>query len=167
MNVRKISDHPLYSDYKDYYISDEGDVISYKVHANGAKIKKTLKDKQPYYMVCLSAKGKGIKTFYIHHLVANLFLVPPDKETKILHKDGNTLNNHVSNLQWKNQDSNMISLSDGSITLTSDIAKTIHKVYGAAMMKGLKLKSKDEFVEEMIHHALNEYVRQYGLRRFL
>lgn len=43
----------------------------------------------------------------IHRLVAETFLPNPDNLPLVMHKDNDTLNNHVSNLQWGTQSDNI------------------------------------------------------------
>ena len=52
-----------------------------------------------YYVIGLSKNS--IKSMpNVHKLVANAFVPNPDGKDTINHKDGNKLNNHVSNLEW-------------------------------------------------------------------
>lgn len=77
----------------------------------------------------IGAKGKKLKTYInncgyeeiklysrelkknvghrVHRLVAKAFLPNPDNLPVVNHKDGNKLNNHVSNLEWASQSSNI------------------------------------------------------------
>jgi hypothetical protein len=48
----------------------------------------------------LSSGQKQYTHFYIHRLVANHFISNPQKKKEVNHKDGNKLNNHISNLEW-------------------------------------------------------------------
>lgn len=83
-----------------YQISSDGKVFS----ANG--LRKTEISKQGYERVSLWKNGKG-KHFSIHRLVADAFIPNPNHLEMVNHKDGNKLNNDVSNLEWCNASQNM------------------------------------------------------------
>lgn len=51
-------------------------------------------------------KHKG-KVYRVHRLVSECFLQNPDNLPQVNHKDGNKLNNHVSNLEWVSQSDNI------------------------------------------------------------
>lgn len=53
-----------------------------------------------YYNVTLYNRTGGRKTVKVHRLVAEAFLENPDNFDCVNHKDENTLNNHVDNLEW-------------------------------------------------------------------
>ena len=59
-----------------------------------------------YERVQLRIEGKT-KNFYVHRLVAQLFLPGWDPEFFVNHIDGNTLNNHVDNLEMGSQSYNV------------------------------------------------------------
>lgn len=52
-----------------------------------------------YQRVVLSLDGCG-KYYYVHRLVANLFIPNPDNLPCVNHKDGDKSNNCVDNLEW-------------------------------------------------------------------
>ncbi len=52
-----------------------------------------------YYEVCIYGKD-GRKNRRIHRLVAETFLENPKRKRCVNHKDGNKLNNDLSNLEW-------------------------------------------------------------------
>lgn len=65
-------------------------------------LKNSLKDSGSGYKrygVTLSVKGK-IKHCMVHKLVAKAFIPNPNNYEVINHKDGNSLNNHIDNLEW-------------------------------------------------------------------
>ena len=53
-----------------------------------------------YQMVGLSNDAGKRVTMYLHRLLATAYLPNPDSLDRIRHKDGNTVNNVVGNLQW-------------------------------------------------------------------
>ena len=62
------------------------------------KIKQILR-KDGYYFVNLSKNGK-VKTAKVHRLIAETFLKNDVNCNIINHKDGNKINNNVTNLEW-------------------------------------------------------------------
>ena len=45
-------------------------------------------------------KNKKCRNYQIHRLVALTYIPNPEDKLQINHKDGNSLNNHVNNLEW-------------------------------------------------------------------
>lgn len=93
-----------------YLISDEGEIISLpRIVKNGQKQyqtkEKTLKqgkrgrDGLKYAFVILNKNGVS-KHYSVHRLVAEAFLDNPNNYPEVNHKDENSLNNNVSNLEW-------------------------------------------------------------------
>lgn len=92
-----------------YAITEDGWVWSYPKPCssrNGKWLKPQLvaskhnRLKPRYYcQVGLCKDGKG-KRMLIHRLVAEAFIPNPENKPQINHKDGDSLNNHVSNLEW-------------------------------------------------------------------
>jgi hypothetical protein len=81
--------------FYDYIVSEDGTIeslltnkkISKRVGPNG------------YYQVNLCINGK-CKTFMLHRIIGILFIENPNNYPCLNHKDGNKLNNDVSNLEW-------------------------------------------------------------------
>lgn len=90
-------------DFPNYLVSDMGDVI---VKSTQHKLAKPIKGK--YYCAQLSKNGTSIHK-KIHILVARAFIKNPLKLPQVDHKDGNRLNNKVSNLRWFTQVDNSLS----------------------------------------------------------
>lgn len=84
-----------------YQVSNAG-FVRRILAKNGKKIERILKNKKKksgYLFVCLSRNNEQ-KYFHIHRLVADAFLLNPQKKPCVNHKDMNKENNHVSNLEW-------------------------------------------------------------------
>lgn len=58
------------------------------------------------YAVTLSIKSK-VKHCKVHKLVAETFVPNPNNYKIINHKDGNSLNNHIDNLEWCTMSDNL------------------------------------------------------------
>ena len=91
-----------------YQVSNEGRVKSLErdfVTGNPSVVKhleETIKkciDIKGYYQTNLSKNGK-IKHYLVHRLVAKAFIPNPNNYPCINHKDENTRNNKVENLEW-------------------------------------------------------------------
>lgn len=84
-------------DFKDYEISDKGEVRSLKY-----KKKTLLKgrlSKDGYLRVSLRKNGKAYE-FKIHRLVADAFIPNPENKPTINHINGDKTCNKVNNLEW-------------------------------------------------------------------
>lgn len=94
-------------DYKDYLITTNGVVISCKKKKHiELKQYRVGRDKSRLG-VCLFQKGLKKRRAKIHRLVAETFISNPDNKPQVNHKDGNTLNNKVENLEWCTNRENM------------------------------------------------------------
>lgn len=85
-----------------YTITSDGLVVS--KHKNAPK--KTYISNSGYERVVLFKNGIG-KKFSVHRLVAEAFVPNPNHWEMVNHKDGNKLNNLVSNLEWCDASHNM------------------------------------------------------------
>lgn len=98
-------DIPNYEGF--YQASDLGRIRSLDhVRKNGTneyiqkgKILKFNKNNSEYYRVRLSKNGV-VKTYRVNRLIALTFINNPLNKKTVNHKDGNKLNNKVSNLEW-------------------------------------------------------------------
>lgn len=89
-------------DYENLYeINPDGTVIS----LIKGKIKKDWKQKDGYRLIGLF-KNKVRTCFYVHRLVAEVYLPKIESKDFVNHKDGNKANNHVSNLEWVTKSEN-------------------------------------------------------------
>lgn len=81
--------------YEEYLISNIGRVYSKK---NNKFVKCWISNKG-YYSVSLCKNGKK-KNFLVHRLIAQAFIPNPNNLPMINHKDENSLNNNINNLEW-------------------------------------------------------------------
>lgn len=87
----------------DYIIFENGSILNcitdrFLVIKNGAGFYKTVR---------LRKDGKP-KTYKLHRLLAEAFLFKPEGKNYVNHKDGNKLNNDLSNLEWCTHQENMM-----------------------------------------------------------
>ena len=69
------------------------------------RILKPKENRDNYLQVYLYKDGKG-KNYYVHRLVAEVFIPKIDGKTHVDHIDGNPSNNVYTNLRWCNQAEN-------------------------------------------------------------
>lgn len=83
-------------DYEGYYtVSNLGNVYSIKTR----RVLKYSLNTQGYPTISLSKEGVK-KSFTIHNIVANTFLLKEVNSLQVNHKDENKLNNEVTNLEF-------------------------------------------------------------------
>lgn len=75
-----------------YSITESGDVVNVKT----GKLKSKWVGNNGYYIVSLGRNNSKL----LHRLLAEAFIPNPDKKPTVNHKDGNKLNNDLSNLEW-------------------------------------------------------------------
>ena len=95
--------------YKDtpYYITEDG-----KVFRNGKELKFWI-TKKGYCQCKISYDGLK-KHFYLHRLVAELYIPNLEDKSQVNHIDGNKLNNHICNLEWvTNQENRNHAIKNG------------------------------------------------------
>lgn len=85
----------IYKDFYGYNIDCAGRVIN----RNTGKQVKPQENNCGYMRVQL-CNGKRKPRFFVHRLVAELFIQNPLNLPQVNHKDGNKKNNHVDNLEW-------------------------------------------------------------------
>lgn len=130
----------------------------YSLHTyNGMKpgLKKiTLNPYRGYMYVDLFQHGYKGKTTSVHRVIAKTFIPNPMNYPCVNHKDGNKLNNHISNLEWCTYKQNMEhAIKNGLVNFVSGEKisknlkeKDIHKIFS--------LKA-DRYTHEQISYILH------------
>jgi hypothetical protein len=90
-----------------YKVDQSGNVY---LKRNGKKLSPS--DNGIGYLVLSFTKEKKRKCVLVHRLVAEAFIPNPENKRTVNHKDGNKLNNHVSNLEWMTHGENIRHLRD-------------------------------------------------------
>lgn len=91
-------------DYPNYSIDENG--VCKSTHVS--KLLKPRTAGKGYY--CYQLRNEhGAKNVYIHRLVAMAFIPNPENLPQVDHIDGDKSNNHVSNLRWVTNRTNMFS----------------------------------------------------------
>ena len=121
--------------FEGYFVSEDGKVFSNK----RCKIKEISQSVQRhYYASKFWLKDGTRKHVHVHRLVALTFIDNPENKPFVNHKDGNKLNNHVSNLEWVTRQENvdhamennlvpaMVGVNNGRAILTEDQVRDIY-----------------------------------------
>ena len=88
--------------YSNYLIFEDGQIYSKKSKKFLHPFKKT----SGYYAINLYDNFGKNKMFFIHRLIAELFIPNPNNYTDVNHKDENKQNNNINNLEWCNKSYN-------------------------------------------------------------
>lgn len=117
-----------------YQVSNFGSVktLAREVHDLYGRRRRDVLEKQLSLKLCGSGYLKasfndpkiGKKGMMVHRLVAIAFIQNPHNKREVNHKDGNKLNNHVSNLEWCTPSENMRHCTDSQLRVYSPVLNT-------------------------------------------
>jgi hypothetical protein len=100
-----------------YFVSDDGVLFG-----SDMKKRKSAINAQTGYVQQMLRKDKKQYMRYMHRLVAEAFIPNPNRLREVNHKDGNKLNNAVSNLEWVSRSQNMKHSYETGLRPTTKIA---------------------------------------------
>ena len=98
-----------------YEVSDKGRIRSIERTINDSKgVERKMKGKTlklsdrgtGYLRVDIRQEDGSFKNCDIHRIVAETFLLNPKNKSDVNHKDGNTYNNELNNLEWNTKSEN-------------------------------------------------------------
>ena len=145
-----------------YQISNEGNIRSFSKWSNGRILKggKTKGNPHPYRFIALVGSGRNdIKHKYIHRLVAEAFISNPLNLPEVNHKNGDTLDNRVENLEWCTHAQNMdFASKSGVLSRGQDLWKGNMNPRSKAVLQFTK---NGEFVKEW--GSVNQIMRETGI----
>lgn len=119
-----------------YQISTFGRVKSFK---NGELILKNYLGNHGYYGVTLWKNNQSTKRL-IHNILLETFSIKTKDKMVCNHKDGNKLNNFITNLEWTTYRGNLVhayknNLNNGRRKLDWDKVSRIRSLYGEGQRK--------------------------------
>jgi len=89
-----------------YFADNHGNVYSIRREGSSGKFLKQGKDQNGYPYYGLSVNNK-YKRFFIHRIIAELFIPNPENKPFVNHIDSNKSNYSISNLEWVTHSENM------------------------------------------------------------
>ena len=137
-----------------YEVTEDGLVYS-NVGTRKALVGKTTRE--GYRMVVLTVDNKKIYK-NVHRLVAENFLPNPENKPEINHKDGDKLNNKVSNLEWCTSSENQEHARDMGLQkykINIEIAEEIRELYSTGNWTHVNLGLKFGLKKTNIGYIIN------------
>ena len=147
--------------YKDYGISSDGRVYSFK---RGKKEMKQQMGNAGYYYVTLCKNGKRSNHF-VHRLVATAFVKNPNNEIQVNHIDGDKTNNDFKNLEWVSPSENIKHAHSIGKAKISDLCK--QKLRERSIVKVIDLQTGIVYdsIKEACLATNTEYQKEIDRRR--
>lgn len=165
---KNLSDVEELKDFQDYAVDTEGNVWSFKNNKMRKLSPGWKKKGYGYRTVLLTDKSGRKKNFLVHRLVAISFIPTVDITLEVNHKNRNSSDNRLENLEWVNRSENMKHLGETSgFTIDEFILAKVKEVHSASIRKGLPVPDAHSFMNSIMEGALENYINQYGLRKVM
>lgn len=145
------------SNFENYSVSNTGLIQN---NITGKILRQTV-TKTGYYSVAVKPNGRSgkSKTFRVHREVALAFVPNPDNKPVVNHKNGNKLDNSLSNLEWVTHKENTIHAYDNNLINY----KTGYDSPINTLDKELVEQIRLEYVSHSRTHGLRALARKYGI----
>lgn len=154
--------------FNDYFVSDNGDVISYK--EGGRRILKPSTNPNGYRIVNLRIDGKT-KGFSVHSLVAKAFVEKLNDKTQVNHINGDKSDNRSINLEWVTPSENVKHSFNKLNRKASNVRKIkiiemdieFNSIIDCAnfLINKIGIESSETYVENSIWRVLNGRRKSY------
>lgn len=145
--------------YDGYSISPNGDVFSNK-RGHLRKLKPFLDGRGKYLLIGLIGNDGRRRKVLVHRLVAICYIPNPNKLPEVNHKDKNTQNSSMENLEWCTRKDN---LCDSYTTMSP--ARNTRK---CKLFKGSSLVGEFESIHAAVAYAEDTFgANRYSLEKYL
>ena len=139
------------TDFTDYFITREGEVISTKF-GKERPLKQVVCSGTGYKLVTLVKVGNIRKNKRIHRLMMEAYVPNPQGKAHVNHIDGNKLNNSLSNLEWSTCAENSQHAMD------TGLSEAVLKV----TRKPIEMYAKDKVTLIKVFDSLHDAHRETG-----
>lgn len=152
--------------FSHYFVDENGNIYSNKYRT----LKKRalyLDGKKKYLMVDLIGDNGEKHKMLVHRLVALSFIPNPDNRPEVNHKDGNSLNNCVANLEWTTHKENMTHAFNMKSPIRNVVRSTLIFPNGEQMDFNTFTEVKRFIIENNLDiswSSLNMYGKSRGYR---
>jgi hypothetical protein len=140
-----------------YYITKEGVIYNSITKRTIRPYIKKFKKSSNYYCVMLHLDKKQ-KHFLLHRILAECFIPNLNNLPQINHKDGNSLNNNLSNLEWSSAlNNNLHAINTGlrPTKLNKELADKIRQEYNSNKITQKTLALKYSVGTTIINKIVN------------
>ena len=137
----------VFKKYKDFYISNYGDVIGKR-----GNVLKNIKKKDGYLAVNIYIDGVR-KQMKIHRLVALSHILNPENKPQVNHTNGIKTDNRVENLEWCSPSENSIHAYKNGL-INSGETHSMSKLNRSEVEKLKKRKLKRNLFSERISRII-------------
>ena len=151
--------------FSDYFVDVLGNVWSTK----GKRLHKLspgqTRKKCGYLFVMLTDNEGNLKKFLVHRLIAKTFVEGEEPGSEVNHKNRNSFDNRVENLEWCNREENMCHLlATRGTTLDEKVVEKVKKLHSGLQSWGVELPDLHCFLGAILEGEIDRLAAEFGLR---